>query len=167
VPRSARARLGRRGLVPRNETASVAEGVLALVIEHQGIRQGGEQSSTCAGPPLRIDFQKQKCAAPRVRTQRLRHIDACGTRSRQVSQGSSRAEDADPFSREPSRLRPAGGLWRLHAGGGSSDCPSPSGAATRRQCKAALGATSTATWPDLVTVDPQSFRTCASLQSLP
>jgi hypothetical protein len=66
-----------------------------------------------------------------------------------------------------SRLRPAGGLWRLHAGGGPSDCPSPSGAATRRQCKAAMRETSTATRPALVSVDPQSSRTCASLQFVP
>jgi hypothetical protein len=65
---------------------------------------------------------------------------------------------------ERSRLRPAGGHWRLRAGGGPSDYPSPSGAATRRQCKAALRATSTATRPALVTVDRQSFRTCASLR---
>jgi hypothetical protein len=64
-----------------------------------------------------------------------------------------------------SRLRPAGGLWRLRAGGGPSDCPLFSGAATRRQCKAALRETSTATRPTKVTVDRQSFRTRASLPS--
>jgi hypothetical protein len=65
---------------------------------------------------------------------------------------------------ERSRLRPAGGPWRLHAGGGPSDYPFLSGAATRRQCKAALREMRTATWPALVSVDPQSIRICASLQ---
>jgi hypothetical protein len=62
-----------------------------------------------------------------------------------------------------SRLRPAGGLRRLRAGGGPSDCPLLSGAATRRQCKAVLRVMSTATRLVLVTDDRRSFRTCASL----